>query len=249
MTSNMAAIAGRLSYKFHKKCALIQTKRLENDISYPFLENRKESMIREECDYFLAEGMDYLMLQKEIAAEQVLLSLQELIPHQLFYLPPGRRSLSEKSEIWMEKFDAVLHYLEQSVDLIFLDCGTGQNTRIQELMKLADLVVVNFSQSQTALDHFFIQSYEVSKKFFYLIGSYQPESIYNKKNMKRIYRIPTERLGVIPYNPKFQSVCEHGQLLHFMREQNHFLHQDRDRVFWKELDEASNALLEVAAHE
>lgn len=41
----------------------------------------------------------------------------------------------------------------------------------------------------------------------YLIGSYQKDAVYNKKNIHRIYRIAPEKLGVVPYNPEFEMAC------------------------------------------
>jgi len=126
----------------------------------------------------------------------------------------------------------ILEQLDALFDFVFVDAGFGENELITEFMRKADYIVINFTQDAHRLDSFFEKSYDTSKKFFYLIGAYQPQSVYNQKNIQRIYRIPKEKMGVVPYNPKFQFACEKGHLLtlcggtrrkHFyMRETVHF---------------------------
>lgn len=244
MTSNMAALAAHMAVQHQKKCVLLQTKRLNNDISASFVEPEKEALLREDCDYFFAEGFDYLMMQKEICMEQVMQSLKEVLPHRLYYLPPGRRDGFEYARKQAEKIHTILDGLETIFDLIFMDVGTGENDFIFELMRRADCVVMNVTQDERRLNQFFVKQFDASKKFYYLIGSYQSQSVYNQKNIQRIYRIPGERMGVIPYNPKFQHACEKGQLLRYVKEQKRHFTQERDAHFFRAIESVSQHFLE-----
>lgn len=243
ITSNMEAVAAQIAMQHHKKCVLVQTKRRNNDISASFFEPQKGAYLREACDYFFAEGLDYLMMQKEMKAEQVLQSLKEVLPHQLYYLPPGGRERFEHATKQAGKMKQILEQLDALFDFVFVDAGFGENELITEFMRKADYIVINFTQDAHRLDSFFEKAYDTSKKFYYLIGAYQPQSVYNQKNIQRIYRIPKEKMGVVPYNPKFQFACEKGHLLHYVGEQRKAFLHERDSSFFREIDAVSNYFL------
>ena len=114
----------------------------------------------------------------------------------------------------------------------------------KEQMKQADLIVVNFSQTSQGLDHFFSEHADVSEKVVYLIGSYQKDAVYNKKNIHRIYRIAPEKLGVVPYNPEFEMACREGKLDRYIRGRRLLLPTDMRENFFTELEHTVQMILE-----
>ena len=130
------------------------------------------------------------------------------------------------------------------MDFSFIDCGAGQDEWTKNQMKKADLVVVNFRQSSKGLDHFFASQQELAGKTVYFISSYQKDSIYNKKNINRIYRIAPEKLGVVPYNPEFQLACNLGKLDKYMKGKKTLLPTDMRDYFFEELEHAVQVLMQ-----
>ena len=138
----------------------------------------------------------------------------------------------------------VIHLMDESMDFSFIDCGSESDDWTKEQMKQADLIVVNFSQASQGLDHFFSEHADVSDKVVYLIGSYQKEAVYNKKNIHRIYRIAPEKLGVVPYNPEFEMACREGKLDRYIRGRRLLLPTDMRENFFTELEHTVQMILE-----
>ena len=104
--------------------------------------------------------------------------------------------------------------------------------------------MVNFSQTSQGLDHFFSTHADVSDRVVYLIGSYQKDAVYNKKNIHRIYRIAPGKLGVIPYNPEFEAACREGKLDRYIRGRRLLLPTDMRENFFTELERTVQMILE-----
>lgn len=130
------------------------------------------------------------------------------------------------------------------MDFSFIDCGSEKDDWTKEQMKQADLIVVNFSQTSQGLDHFFSTHADVSDRVVYLIGSYQKDAVYNKKNIHRIYRIAPGKLGVIPYNPEFEAACREGKLDRYIRGRRLLLPTDMRENFFTELERTVQMILE-----
>lgn len=127
--------------------------------------------------------------------------------------------------------------------MLFIHCGRQTDERTRQLLRKADLVVVNLRQSAEAFDLFFLQYVRISAKCMYLVGSYQAEDTYHRKRLQQEYRIPPEQLGVIPFNPEFQFVCERGKLDKYMCREARFYLSENRRRFLKELNETVNRMI------
>ena len=131
---------------------------------------------------------------------------------------------------------------DTKTNAVFVEKSIADWTK--EQMKQADLIVVNFSQTSQGLDHFFSEHADVSEKVVYLIGSYQKDAVYNKKNIHRIYRIAPEKLGVVPYNPEFEMACREGKLDRYIRGRRLLLPTDMRENFFTELEHTVQMILE-----
>ena len=111
-------------------------------------------------------------------------------------------------------------------------------------MKKADLVVINLPQTVETFDTFFLQHVRFSAKSVYLVSCYQKGAFYNQQKLQWLYRIPTEQIAVVPFNPEFQLACERGHLDRYMCKEAPFYVSETRRYFLRELDCAMNRMIE-----
>lgn len=250
-TSNMVAIATRLSVKEQKKIILLQLGKKAEAIETAFYRSWENQKLRENCAYFLAEGFDYLLQKNTVRREEIRKVLKEFIPELLYYFPMGEREITMLEPEQYQKFlRRVIDELEQMADYVFVDCGAMEVKAVEFLKRKEDLLVMNLKQTSESFDAFFLKQYNTAQKFFYLVGNYHFDSVYNRKNLYRMYRIPQGCFGVIPYNPQFQYVCQKGQLWRYLSDSHPFLpEQERDKAFRRETDCVLKAMLEETGYE
>lgn len=246
-TSNMIAAASLLASKRPCKVALLQAGRHLKDLSGSFT-GREENLVKEDCEYYALRGMDYLLTagrDGRLTRKHLEGALQTLDKERLYCIPQGKHALSGYyPEQVRQILDQVIELTDEVMDFSFIDCGCEQDEWTREQMKQADLVVVNFRQSAQVLDHFFAKQPDIACKTIYFISSYQKDSIYNKKNINRIYRIAPEKLGVVPYNPEFQLACNLGRVDKYMKGKKTLLPTEMRDYFFAELERAVQILME-----
>lgn len=250
-TSNMVAVATRLSVKEQKKIILLQLGDKKETLETAFYKSWENQRLRENCAYFLAEGLDYLLQKNTVKLEEIQKVLKEFIPGVLYYFPMGEREIILQNPRQYRIFlGRVVEKLEQMADYVFIDCGALEIKEIEFLKKKEDLTVINLKQTSESFDAFFLKQYHAAQKFFYLVGNYHFDSVYNKKNLYRMYRIPQGRFGVIPYNPQFQYACQRGQLWRYLSDSHSLLPDlERDKAFRRETDQVLAAMLEETKYE
>lgn len=246
-TSNLMATASFIAYHGKFRVAMLQLERESRSLKECF-SVRETELIKEKNDYFALEGLDYLMSvgkKRELTEKLVIENMEPLIENRLYCLSSGTRVLSdfypEETNHIMQQIIALLN---QHMDLTFIDCGNRTDDWTRQVMRKADLLVVNLRQTSVAFDEYFLQHVNLSSKVVYLVGNYQKESIYNKRNLQRIYRIPKERLAVVPFNQEFQLACEKGRLDKYMKGKRNLYATEKRRYFMRELAAAMQILLE-----
>lgn len=246
-TSNMLAAATMTALRYAYRILLISADKSVCDFMTNYTKKDK-TIVREDCAYYVLDGMDYLLTAAKygkLTADHIEEAVKTIIKGRLFCLPQGARLLCDYYPNETKRaLDQVIGLSEQTMDLVFIDCGTDGGEWTKEQMKQADLVVVNFKHSPHSLTHFFTDQKNISKKMIYFIGSYQKESVYNKKNIHRIYRIEPEKLGVIPYNPEFEFVCREGKLDKYMKGKRNLPVTGMRQYFFEELERAVQILIQ-----
>ena len=219
-TSNMIATASMIAAKHNCRIAMLSAEKNVHDLVGNFA-RPDSATVNEECSYYVLEGLDYLLMAGKygrLTEHHLEEALQPVVDGKLFCLPQGKRMLCDfYPKETRNVLNQVIRLLDESMDFSFIDCGSERDDWTKEQMKQADLIVVNFSQTSQGLDHFFSAHADVSDRVVYLIGSYQKDAVYNKKNIHRIYRIAPGKLGVIPYNPEFEAACREGKFFHRVR--------------------------------
>ena len=252
-TSNMLATASALAIQYPYQSVMLQTAGKGNavDISKSFSETEPlEEELKEGCAYYPLRGLDYLYTVGKkgvLTAKQIQDNMQAVIEKKLYCLSSGSRMLcnfypEETNQILAN----VIRLADQQMDFTFIDCGCRTDAWTQELIKNADLLVVNLAQTQKSFDHFFLNHIKLSENIIFFISSYQKDSTYNKKNIHRLYRIEPERLAVVPYNPEFAHACEKGRLDKYMKGRGNLYSTQMRRFFMQEVMQAVQILLEYA---
>ena len=76
--------------------------------------------------------------------------------------------------------------------------------------------MVNLSQNNQQLSHFFRNFSEIQKKAFYVIGNYDPHSEITKHDIVKRFGLPGFMVGTIPYNRRFADALTKGKVISFL---------------------------------
>lgn len=243
-SSNMAAVAARLSIKYKKKIILLEAGKGRNVIEPLFYSGVEHRRVRENCAYFLRQGYDYFSQYGDYNAGELERTLKELIPGYLYLFPMGERELPLlQPQSYRDTLKNMVEKLEGLADYVFLDCGTMELRDMRYLKGKDDWCMVTFRQTAECMNRFFLEQYDAANRCFYLMGNYQPASVYNRQNLYRMYRIPPGCCGVVPYNPQFQCACQKGKLKQYLTEHVSLWEQERDKEFRREMDFISEAVM------
>lgn len=99
----------------------------------------------------------------------------------------------------------------------FRDCGNVQQRTRYHYLEDADLIVVNFRNSQQEMDEFFQKYHQKKEKIFYLISAYHEEEGMSIERIQQRYRISRENIGVIPFDPQFRNAYESEKVVDYLR--------------------------------
>ncbi len=248
-TSSMAAVASVCSDAWNLKTILIQSRNQDGDL-YNKLENPLlADVVREERTGFAFDGLEFLLWQAEqqrITTQMVKAAMAEVVKQYMYYLPQGgggifaEQTEEEKSLMWK-----IICHAGQLCDLVFIDCGSGDNELSEYIKKQADVVVVNLLQERTGLDRYFAHRHMYPGKTVCLINQYQQDSVYNRQNLNRLYRLGEEESGVLRPNPFFRHASDRGRLERFIRRHIRCGFLNQQYCFMQELMRVSCLILQA----
>ena len=136
----------------------------------------------------------------------------------------------------------------QQTKLRFFDGGMFSMEERKLYFERADLIIVNLRQSDESFQSYFMKKQKYQEKSMYLISRYQKESLWSRQVMQRRYRMPENRLGVIPQNHAYASAYEQGRAKQFLRKLSDKDLQKIERVemqeFTKEVEQTARQLLQ-----
>lgn len=220
-TSNMAAVAGYLAVSLNQRVVCLQPKTGDGDMEALFRPWDRRNVLREESAYYALEGMDYLIWQEQhhrLDAAALKESMVPLLDHRLYYLSGGSR---EKTRLYPEQTKElqrrILARIEEYAQMVFIDMGSGQDEFTSNMLRWADVAVVNFSGDREELKRFFSAQFPCRGTVLYLMANDRFDQVYNCDNLQRIYRVDRQRLCSIPANPQFAQACARGRVESYMK--------------------------------
>lgn len=250
-TSAMTAIASVCSDVWNMKTVLIQVGGQEGDLHQKLGTGALATCMVKEGNLYDAQGqwdgLLRLIKNKGLTEEMLLGHMVPVVKGRMYYLEQGGCRMQERyRKSAMEGMRQAIRFAERVSDLTFVDCGCGEGGMPGYLLPQADVVVVSISQERQNLDAYFQGRHAFHGKVIYLVNQYHPESIYNKKNLNRLYRLSEEELAVIPHNPVFRHVSERGKVERFVRRHMRCMAFDHQFYFMQELMQTAGMVVRAA---
>ena len=230
VTYNMIATGLCMAMNYKKDIILIQAKYDYNRLDYAFIPFSDSNMMKEDYGYYNYGGIDSVLSRMENGIYTNRYFNNEIIRvknSNLYFLPSTRKGGSELFNTRLYKIlEKYIDELKKIDAIILIELCNGFEYVSKELLNSLDLLVVNISQDNKAIEDIRNNNMIMEKSVF-VIGRYDDCSEFNLKNISRRYGIEEQYIGVIPYNVKFKdSVCQ-GRCKEFF---------DRHFNTWKEDD-------------
>lgn len=242
-TANLACIASY--YGLHKEdtVVMMQTMYDKNHLDEAFFQGNRESVEFGDC------GIDTLtrMIKSERINKEIIYScLMELLPKHL-YLLPG--TLWCNVDLYRNVITPALTYcmnaINQQFAFSFIDLGTITSNKSSRILEQADVIVMNLSQNQKVIHESILSLH--SSHVFYLIGNYDPYSKYNIQYIHRIYHIPMNQIGIIPYNSMFRDAYSDGEVIKYLCQIEGATKQEINHEFFKQVKQTAEKLYEYVS--
>lgn len=230
----------------HISNIMLQNKALKDEMVKHLFSGDRAMAIREESSYFALEGLDYLIWQErnnKLTVESVNEVMMRVCEKSVF-IPSGERDApglypEETGRMQM----GIIDLLDQITDLVLLDCGEVWDNLSKGLIVSGCLSVICLSQKKELIDEVMVETNIDPERTFFIITDYDHSSIYNKKNIARLYRIPEKRIGVIPKNEELKKQLGRGEICRFIRKNVNSKVGSKYYYFMKELKNCTSDLL------
>lgn len=141
--------------------------------------------------------------------------------------------------------DLILNLAKEFYDIVFIDVSSGKNELSSKILKNSDVIVVNLCQNAAVLDEFFEKYREHIEKCIFLVGRYDKDSRFNKKNIMRKYNIK-KNIALIPYCIEFSDACSSGTAIDFFLKNISAKKDDLNYYFIEEVRNAVKIILAYA---
>ncbi len=154
--------------------------------------------------------------------------------------------------IYEEDLDKTIISILQAVnkyhDMVFMDVNSRQNSITNKILDNVDLIVINLSQNLTVLNDYeenFLSQFQ-NKNVIYVFGNYNPDSLYNIKNLKKRYSwLKSKNVGLIPYNVEFMDSMSDGKIIPFFYKNINCDNHDTNYYFIKEVKKTTNLIQNI----
>lgn len=214
-TMSAAAMAAFMSIEHNYKVLLLTTIKDDNSLELCFGElNKASSSLFKKVTGQNAvtlgsgiEGLTQIASSSRLSPDMITNYTKVVLKNRLEVIYGYKSRNSEEDEQIIKKiegeFKKILHNATQYYDIIFIDIEKGMKSEMtREILKIADIVVVNVEQKINLIDDFVKlnnENQELSKKMVLNIGRFDRFSKYNIKNISRYTGIKKD-ITAVPYN-------------------------------------------------
>lgn len=254
-TFNLAAVACAAVLLYPVSIAVISgdyqdedlEKRFAGEIS-PVSGWQECNLAAEQTDYYIARGMDFLLHKShsmELDREMLKANMKHVAAERLYCLTGGKQQYSQwwNKEMLFQQMGQVFDALEQHFNLIMVDCGCRKDDFTRRNLEEADVCVLNMHQEAEQIGEFYRVRPRLKGKVFFLVGSYFKESVYNRSNLQKLYRLEEKQLGAVPYNMQLQTAGQYGRTQKCIKRQ---LQPYQGMEFQQELMRSTRLIMELA---
>lgn len=241
ITSNLIATGVGISAEYRLKVAFLQSHLKYNNLAMALMGTVSE------MDLFTDTGLDALIrdikskpLSKEIIFEESISLMKTGTPISLFL-----GTMKQNKEVFKNEMNTaflpIIDEINRCHDITFIDVDSGYHALSFQTMDSSDLVIINFSQNRTLLEHYFKRPIN-NPNVIYLFGNYNPKSKYNIRNLEKMYPALKRRSIVIPYNVNFMDAQNDGKAIEFMIKNIDCKRDNDNYSFIKGVKEAAAAI-------
>ena len=215
-TSNLAALSANFSLMYPSKNIITHTQLAFSSLESLF--GKQEIAIGFEESGIAA--LERLARSKLLKVDAVIDYTETVYKNVLDILGGNQRNVSHD-----ELMSILVHVLKEAYDFVWIDAHSGsRNELTKQLLKEADIVLVNLPQNRYVLDRFFdgIDFPDVlkGKDYIILLSSYDKESSFTVRKIKRTYKIK-QKIFTVPTSVQFKDAANRKQLSEFFfRNQN-----------------------------
>lgn len=180
-----------------------------------------EHIVRQDTRYKVESGLGKILtlIQKEepISADRLFGMTKDYLGKRLFYIPTEDMGSPDFLEYQLDiGCVRALRYLERYSDIVFIDTSAAPLSSSRKILQQADMVVVNLSQNESMMSHFFRNYSSIREKAFYMVGNYDAYSQWTKSRIMNRYGIPGRKIGTIPHNIRFSDAISAGKLIPYL---------------------------------
>jgi hypothetical protein len=230
VTSNLAAMALELTLNYRYKVLMLHNEFNNSSLDEIFLD---QSTLENVNDNMFDIGVDALMRYckyNALTQESFQNYTTTILKNKLDLLQGTAMTNRESfySELSVME-DHILNSALDYYDFVFSDATAGENYS-ESLLERADVIIVNLNQNKQVIRDFFKHSvYKTYReKCFFLIGNYNDDSKYNRKNLIRQFDFnqknnfkklmgKNDSLGMIPYDVNYLDALNDGKVAdHFL---------------------------------
>lgn len=194
-----------------------------NNLGSTFLNQNSYDRLQEKSLYFVENGLgrvlSYCDRKDLVNAGMIYRTCFSVFNQRVFYLPTGGMNPDLLEYRLKNHAGEVMNLLEQFYNTVCIDLSSSSLESSREILKEADMIVVNLSQNHQQLSHFFRNYSKIREKAFYVIGNYDAQSVITKGDIVKRYGLPGAMVGTIPYNRRFADALTKGRVIPFLLRQ------------------------------
>lgn len=222
-----------------------------------FLLSGKERMRMMEEKEFGIELLDRFLRCTRFEKELVVNAAYTFAEGKLHILPPGSALFYEEKEKAAEAVCRIIKRAAGMFQNVWVELPAGVSAFSEQILSIADLVVINLSQSPRELAR--IEKLPSFKREYFLIGAYEQRSIYSQYNMRLLHPRLRGNAGVIPYEKRLLAACCAGEAEMFLQkkweaggeEEETLLYGEVRKIYdaWKKAERKTSGILYDTAGE
>lgn len=249
-TASMAAVAMAMNDISGDSVAMFHTQARMADLEGMF-NNRldKEKKVK----LYEGVGLNSLLLefkQSELNKEIIeRASLPTMMDDVVFF--PGLEMDNEMAKMGDVReilYTIATRDIPKAFDWTFIDLPSGDDTLSEEIMEVADVVVVTLSQNLAGWGQYFEEYAKLIKNenVFYIIGGHKEESSYGIRNFRRIQHVDKKKCGVVPDCVGYMDAISNGRVASFYLMNEKASKNDENGLFIQECKDAAQKIRDMA---
>lgn len=168
----------------------------------------------------------------------------EILNSSLYYIPPANITNTRTFDFDLyDKVESILDIFETFADITYIDTSNGNNLSSKIILDEADLVVVNLSQNNSMIQHFFDNYSSILHKCVFIISSYKKNAKLTIHKISKTHLIDKSNIAIIPYNVEYQEAVSHGNIVEFLMRNFSCKRSHPNYIFIKEVKKAVEMIM------